>query len=166
MPARFRPFDERRKCSEDVREHTAELLHRATKKHAPHVGAALGVGKQRIQNMVTAECANPLELLKRWLDELELRGVDPDRLDDIAREVASWRHCELATVPAMPGALGVVNATALAVREIGEALYAALAREKSSTEKLRQVNEAIEALRGVALACEREHLAVVRAMPA
>ena len=162
MAARFRSFDRERQCAATLRAHTAEILHRATVGHAPHVGAALGVGKSRIQNMVTGDCANYLELLREWHDALEARGVEPDRLDDIAREVASWRRCGLAPLPAISGSEAVEQAAALSAREIGEALYTALTNSASTEEKVKEINEAIEALRRLALACEREHLAVVK----
>jgi hypothetical protein len=123
---------------------------------APHVGAALVVGKNRIQNQVSGECANPLELLYRWLDELELRGVDPALIDDIARDFAHRRGFDLARPSRAAGVLGVVDATGRCAREIGEALASALERARTPDQKLKECTDAMEALQSLAAAIRDE----------
>lgn len=159
MRARFPVFTHRRESAEELRAHTARLLHAATSGRCPIVGARLGVSKARIQNQVAGDCANALELLYRWLDALHEDGVEAEYLDAIARDVAARRGYDLAPRARVVGVAGVIDAVSKAAPEVGEALGAALERAKSPAAKLREVNEALEALQGVKVALEREHAA-------
>lgn len=153
---RFAPFARGRESAEQLRAHTARLLHAATSGRSPLVGAKLGVSKARIQNQVAGDCANPLELLYRWIECLEADGVEKQVLDAIARDFANRRGFDLAPRMAIVARSTVVPATAAAAREIGEALAAALDRCMTPDQKLREVLQAIEAMHGLRDSLEHE----------
>jgi hypothetical protein len=156
MKARFGHFTPVRESAEQLRADTARLLHRVTTGRSPLVGAKLGVSKARIQNQIAGDCANPLELLYRWIDCLEADGVERTALDEIARDFADRRGFDLAPRLRVASRPLVIPATAAAAREIGEALAAALDRCMSHESKLREVRQAIEALHALRGSLEKE----------
>lgn len=156
MRPRLARLTRERQSAEELRAHTARLLHAATCGRAPLVGVRLGVSKARIQNQVAGDCANPLELIYRWIDTLEDDGVDGAALDAIARDLADRRGFDLAPRPRAFGTGGVVESTGHAAREIGEALAVALERARTPDQKLREITEAIESLHRLVGAVKRE----------
>lgn len=71
MPARMPRGPSGVESENPLRKHTARLLHDATWQHAKMVAAEIdNWSLERVYNQTGARCANPLEILTRWLDRL------------------------------------------------------------------------------------------------